>query len=108
EKKPYLVIDSVEYVCDKAKKVFSDTKIDLNDKLNAIIGGKSSGKSLLLYYIAKTIDASQVNQKLGELAMSDIYGFEKDLGFDFRVTWADGAGYSLRQPADQKNRQITY
>ncbi|MCF8451519.1 MAG: hypothetical protein K9G49_16725, partial [Taibaiella sp.] len=40
--------------------LFGNQNISLNENLNAIIGGKSSGKSLLLYATAKSIDPGQV------------------------------------------------
>jgi hypothetical protein len=106
QKKNYLVIDSVKFL--GTGSWFSPDSIELNDKLNAIIGGKSSGKSLLLYYIAKAIDPRQVEKKLEELEITSGYDFDNQNGFDFQVTWKDGVTHSLLGDEAGKNRQITY
>jgi predicted ATP-dependent endonuclease of OLD family len=108
QKKNYLVIDSVQFRSDLTKKQFSQDTVEMNDKLNAIIGGKSSGKSLLLYYIAKAVDPRQVDRKFEELDIPLGYDFEKAPDFDFQVTWRDGLTNSLREPESGKTRQITY
>lgn len=72
EKRNYLVIDNIEY---------KDKKLYLNSGLNAIIGGRSTGKSTLLKSIAKY-------QSLGndvEYTLMDVEGYE-----DFSVNWRDG------------------
>jgi hypothetical protein len=107
-KKDYLIIDEVKFVPAPGDTTFSPDAIDTNDKLNAIIGGKSSGKSLLLYYIAKTIDPEQVRKKLEELGVDAGYNFDNNPLFDFEVKWGDGTIYKLRQAAGEKSRQITY
>lgn len=56
----YHVIDRVEIESDE----FSDEPIFLNDKLTCIVGGKSTGKSVLLNNIALAIDPKQVNEKM--------------------------------------------
>lgn len=42
---------------------FSPEPIQFNDKLSCIIGGKSTGKSILLHNLALTIDKNQVEEK---------------------------------------------
>lgn len=59
EKADYYVIDKVVIKEDG----FSDEPIQFNDKLTCIIGGKSTGKSLLLQNIARAIDNKQVEEK---------------------------------------------
>jgi hypothetical protein len=108
QKKDYLVIDSVKFVAASERKLFSPNPIELNDKLNAIIGGKSSGKSLLLYYIAKAIDPVQVNKKFEDLDIPSGYDFDRIPDFDFKVTWKDGVTNSLRESETAKTRQVTY
>ncbi len=87
---------------------FGGDWIWLNPNLNTIIGGKSSGKSLLLYHIAKTIDPEMVGRlnedKKGQLT----YSFEDDPAFDFEVEWADGTTVSLKDSARSTTRPITY
>lgn len=56
EKKSYNVIDSIQFI-DPSDSIFQSERILLNSGLNAIIGGKSSGKSLLLNMMAKEMGA---------------------------------------------------
>ena len=63
EKTPYLVIDKVRFIDKTGNKTFTPLWVEFNQNLNEIIGGKSSGKSLLLHHIAKTIDSTQVDEK---------------------------------------------
>lgn len=59
EKSNYHVIDRI--VIDDPD--FSLEPIQFNDKLSCIIGGKSTGKSILLHNLALTIDKNQVEEK---------------------------------------------
>lgn len=59
EKSNYHVIDRI--VIDDPD--FSPEPIHFNDKLSCIIGGKSTGKSILLHNLALTIDKNQVEEK---------------------------------------------
>lgn len=52
-KEDKVVIDRVKF--HSPNNVFTPEVIQLNQNLNVIIGGKSSGKSILLYSIAKTL-----------------------------------------------------
>ncbi len=82
ETKPdYQVIDRVE-VCSEE---FSSTPIVFNDKLTCIIGGKSTGKSLLLHNMALAIDPEQVKEKAG------VTGNGSKVISDVKVYWRDGA-----------------
>jgi len=83
EKKPdFLTIDQVRFLDSSGK--FQSDPIPLNSNLTAIIGGKSTGKSLLLSCIAQTID-SQRAQAAVDIAKTNLY----DLGdLDFEVTWS--------------------
>jgi hypothetical protein len=54
-KKPYNVIQKIRFKDNKTTRTFTNLEIGLNPNLNAIIGGKSSGKSLLLHLMAKNI-----------------------------------------------------
>jgi hypothetical protein len=106
KKLPYLVIESVGFKDTSADERFGTEPICLNPDLNTIIGGKSSGKSLLLYHIAKTIDPEQVEQKWGALG-DEGYDFERDQDFDFEVIWGDGEHMRLKGDHDT-TRRITY
>ena len=59
EKSNYHVIDRI--VIDDPD--FSPEPIKFNDNLSCIIGGKSTGKSILLHNLALTIDKNQVEEK---------------------------------------------
>ena len=63
---------------------FSTDPIVFNDKLTCIIGGKSTGKSLLLHNMAMAIDSSQVQQKVGVTKTGS------RIVPEIQVKWADG------------------
>ena len=75
--------------------------IQLNENLNTIIGGKSSGKSLLLYSMAKAINSVQVEDYYKILHL-DGYDFIPD----FELEWKDGKkdSFTSREPT----HTITY
>ena len=52
-KKSYFIIDKVRFIDNTGDRNFMSEPIEINQNLTTIIGGKSTGKSLLLYYIAK-------------------------------------------------------
>lgn len=63
---------------------FSSDPIVFNDQLTCIIGGKSTGKSLLLQNIARAIDNKQVEDKL---AVSQLNSKKIE---NVEVIWKDG------------------
>lgn len=79
-KPDYYVIDKVILNDDE----FSNEPIYFNDKLTCIIGGKSTGKSILLHNMAKAIDKLQVQEKESIVNTST-----KELS-DTTVCWVDG------------------
>lgn len=79
-KPDYYVIDKVILNNDE----FSSEPIYFNDKLTCIIGGKSTGKSILLHNMAKAIDELQVQEKESIVKTST-----KELS-NTTVCWADG------------------
>ena len=82
EMKPdYQVIDRVEILDQE----FAPTPVYFNDRLTCIIGGKSTGKSLLLHNMAMAIDPIQVSEKIGITKNSN-----KTIT-DVKVYWKDGA-----------------
>ncbi len=107
QKIDYLVIDKVKFKVKGAEKLFSDDLIEINPNMNTIIGGKSSGKSLLLYHIAKTVDPQQVEEKMKVVGEKG-YEFDGKADFDFEVQWKDGYTNSLKESQERKIRQITY
>lgn len=104
EKKPYYVIDSVAFADNTGFNLFPPEPIMLNENLNTIIGGKSTGKSLLLNHIAKSIDFDEVAERSSSVTE---YNHEKSDDFDFVVTWKDGEVDTLKG-INSTNRKIVY
>lgn len=94
-KADYQVIEHVE-ITDAD---FNTEPILFSDKLTCIIGGKSTGKSLLLNNIARTIDLKQVEEKL------QITGSSGRLLREMTVYWADGSVVSTSKP-DTKHKIV--
>ncbi|MGG4043073.1 TrlF family AAA-like ATPase [Bacillus smithii] len=100
-KNDYNVIESI---CFKDDENFSPKEIKLNPDLNTIIGGKSSGKSLLLYKIAQSISRDEVKYRSSEEHWRNPYinSFIEDVNFEVR--WRNG---DISTPADNKGK-VTY
>jgi hypothetical protein len=107
EKTTYRVIDKVRYLDKANRKLFSSDWIHLNENLNSIVGGKSSGKSLLLYHIAKTTAPNLVEARKTEVPILD-YSFGTSDEFDFEVVWKDGHCDKLSVPHESNVREIEY
>jgi hypothetical protein len=98
------IVSELEFIDDGS--LFGNRKILLNENLNAIIGGKSSGKSLLLFSAAKSIDPDQVDKSSKKLGFGG-YKFEKE--FDFQVTWKNDDVDKLSElNPSMKLHKITY
>ena len=113
EKKSYFVIDKVRFLDNTSNLKFASDPIEINQNLTTIIGGKSTGKSLLLYYIAKTIDRQEVENRTASSGVPVKYDFDVLSDFNFEVTWKDGQKTLLKVPegADEdesKERKILY
>lgn len=111
-KKPYFVIDKIRFL-DNSEKLFSSDVIEVNQNLTTIIGGKSTGKSLLLYYTAKTIDPTEVEERTSMVGPTSDYDFDTSPDFNFEVTWCDGQTTLLKSPEhsaeeDGQERKILY
>ncbi len=104
EKNKYLTIDKVRYLDSASRKVFSPEHISMSSYLNSIIGGKSSGKSLLLLNIARAIDPEEVKEKAEDLMKK--YD-SKDRNYDFEIVWSDGYT-SKKSDTTVDKRKITY
>ena len=91
-KKDYLVIDSVEIEHDN----FAKQTIPLNSGLNTIIGGRSSGKSLLLGCIARLCG----NEKIIKEQNPEYDSYIDDIVDKSVLHWKDGL--------DQQNRKIDF
>jgi len=82
EKENYQVIEKVKFIDNS----FTPDDIFISNNLTAIIGGKSTGKSILLRNIAQTIDPDEVNKRLSEVGLDQ---YPKQVS-DFSVSWKDG------------------
>jgi predicted ATPase/ElaB/YqjD/DUF883 family membrane-anchored ribosome-binding protein len=109
QKKTYYLIDKVKFIEKKGKEIFSPEYLEINSNLITIIGGKSTGKSLLLYYIAKTIDPQEVKMRLEEQQKELPYDFDLNSDFNFEVTWVDGEKTYFKNNSNIDNlRKILY
>jgi hypothetical protein len=113
EKKSYFLIDKVRFLDNTDHIQFSSEPIEINQNLTTIIGGKSTGKSILLYYIAKTIDRDEVENRTEASELSIAYEFDHKPNFNFEVTWKDGQRSLLQVSEaaaknDSKDRKILY
>jgi ABC-type cobalamin/Fe3+-siderophores transport system ATPase subunit len=93
-KEDKLVIDCVSFT--SAEDKFTPKVIYLNKNLNVIIGGKSSGKSILLHCIAKTLLADRSILKTEGRYR---YNFGED--FDFTVQMKSGLTQSIKRDDEQ-------
>ena len=99
------IISEIQF--KSSAKLFGNQKILLNDNLNAIIGGKSSGKSLLLYSIANSVDPEQV-ERINKRLNFEGYSFENEK-YDFVVTWKNNEkDILIDDNLENKSRKITY
>lgn len=97
-----LVISEAEF--EDTNGLFGKQTIRFNENLNSIIGGKSSGKSLLLHSMANAIDAAQVGRISDALRIPRTYF---DGSFQLKVRWKDGYENVLSSESED-NRKITY
>ena len=101
-KNPDQVIDYIEFCQDEREnKIFPD-RIYFNPGINVIIGGRSSGKSTLLSYIAHSIDYQYVTRNGEEsFTTSDgpAPGYSWDESVPSKVYWKNGQSVSKDNPA---------
>ena len=110
-KKVYYLIDKVRFIDNSGKNNFLSDPIEVNHNLAAIIGGKSTGKSLLLYYMAKTIDRQEVEKRFADHPAATQYNFDDSPEFNFEVVWTDGESTYLKSVDGNKEtskRKILY
>ncbi len=81
EKEDYQVIDKVKFIDNS----FPPDEILISQNLTTIIGGKSTGKSILLRNIAQTIDFTEVSNRLKEVGLLE---YKKEVS-NFNVIWKD-------------------
>ncbi len=109
-KKTYFTIDKVRFIDNSGQDDFLPDFVEINQNLTTIIGGKSTGKSLLLYYTAKTIDEQEVETRFENYSSAQ-YNFDKSPNFNFEVVWADGESTFLKNVDDkieEGERKILY
>ena len=99
QKNSYNTIDSIQFIDND----FSPELIPINSNLVTIIGGKSTGKSLLLRNIAKAIDPNEVQKRLDECNIQD---YKRKID-NFSVTWSDNQTQSLGSDGET-NKKIIY
>jgi hypothetical protein len=98
------VISELQFI--DSGNLFGNQRIELNENLNSIIGGKSSGKSLLLFSTAKSIDPEQVEKASKRL---NFEGYKFDTTFDFKVIWKNGdEDFYSKSDSAQKLHKISY
>lgn len=96
ETKPeYHIIDKVVIEDED----FAADPILFNDKLTCIVGGKSTGKSILLHNLAYTIDKPQVCNKIEKAAT------KTKMVKSMKVYWADG---TIDDGIQKSNHKIVY
>ncbi|NCD01122.1 hypothetical protein EOL94_03465 [bacterium] len=98
-KNSYQLIDKVKFIDSE----FTSEYINFNQNLNVIIGGRSTGKSLLLKSIAKSVDPVEVENRYKQVAFQKQ---GKDVS-DFEVIWKDGQIDNLSS-ADKTGKKIIY
>lgn len=99
----YNVIDKVVF---KNNNQFQTNDIHLNSGLNTIIGGKSSGKSLLLYKIASTVSKDEINLRTKNGTWHNNYNGTFIENIEFEVHWKNGQISSSKNP--ETTGRITY
>lgn len=100
-KTDYMVLDKVRFIDNSESNIFMKDEILFNPDLNTIIGGKSSGKSLLISHIAQAIN--------GEVEDFGKYsGLRNKYNYDFEVYWKDGHVNKLNESSEDKKRKVKY
>lgn len=95
-------VKSSYHVIDHAiihDSVFSENPIYFSDKLTCIIGGKSTGKSILLQNVASTIDSKQVSKRYENASRQTLNIPQME------VVWADG---SISKKGEETTHKIYY
>ena len=84
------------------KNIFTQTAIYLNPNLNVIIGGKSSGKSILLYSIAKTLlpEDSILRNETGN-EKYDLKAIDPE--FNFEITTKSGISQKMFRDSSENS-----
>lgn len=99
-KEDKVIIDKVKFI--SSNKIFTNNEIYLNPNLNVIIGGKSSGKSIFLYSIAKTLlvdDTILKNENSEEKYNLRLI----DSDFNFEITTTAGIAQKMFRNAEENS-----
>lgn len=102
QKNAYHTIKTLHFM--DSGSVFGEQKLDVSHNLTSIIGGKSTGKSLLANLIAKSSDKEEYLEKIKKSAGSDPLAWLAN-DVDFHVIWQDEQVTSLQ---GDESRKITY
>ncbi|WP_078769190.1 TrlF family AAA-like ATPase [Elizabethkingia meningoseptica] len=93
------IIEEVKII--SSDNTFTNKSLFFNDNLNVIIGGKSSGKSILLYNIARTLFQDSNEHSLLKFYNPDTkkeeYKYEFGADFDFIVKLKSGSTQSIKR-----------
>lgn len=108
KKPPYQIIERVRFV--GAGETFGNQEIRFSPYLTSIIGGKSTGKSLLAGLIAKAADIQEYRRrtqpKTAGSATDPLAWLEQKLpSMNFEVVWRDGTITTLK---NAESRKVTY
>ncbi|REC61693.1 hypothetical protein DRF65_14680 [Chryseobacterium pennae] len=99
------IIEEVKIISND--KTFTDKSLFFNDSLNVIIGGKSSGKSILLYNIARTLFQDNNEHSLLKIFNPDTkkeeYKYEFGPDFDFIVKLKSGVTQSIKRKKEDSS-----
>lgn len=105
EKEDKEIIDKVRFI--SPNNIFTNEEIHLNPNLNVIIGGKSSGKSILLYSIAKTLLPDIKDKLLFRNDGTERYNLKSiDKDFDFEITTKGGISQKISDRDNGDNSVI--
>jgi len=99
-KEDKVIINDVKFV--STEKIFTQNILHLNPNLNVIIGGKSSGKSILLYSIAKTLlpeDSILRNESGNE--KYDLKAIDSE--FNFEITTKSGISQKMFRDSSENS-----
>lgn len=103
-KNVYQIMKKIKLVDHSNTYFKNEMIIGLNPDLNSIIGGKSSGKSLLLYHLAKTI--MNKDKFTAMKSYESFQTYENLESIDLEVHWEDG--HISRLSNDDDKRPIIY
>lgn len=108
-KQNYYLIDKIKFANSSPDPLFTEVEIGFNADLNSIIGGKSSGKSLLLQLIAKSVMPSERFDLLQDSGKFNLPKYDSLSGFDMEVHWKDGSVNKLSEAIKDENKKpVTY